>query len=189
MKPVFSSKPTGKEYEPLVHNLNENTMTYSNKLKQTCFELYCDNRSPEEIVRTIGAKLHRNTIWNWIGKENWQERKAKIQEKTMKKLDANLAETTARQLSLTKFVEAKWFNKFRDDPVFQDTVISRMSSDDFIAMMEQERKLLGGYTENVNVDVNLMSIEIQAVLTKVIEEKRLTIAKEKPKEVTYESNK
>jgi transposase len=63
-------------------------MTYKTEVRDKAYMLYAQGVSVRKVSQQI--KVDRRTITEWINKYGWKERKLKVEEKTVQKLDQNL---------------------------------------------------------------------------------------------------
>lgn len=63
-------------------------MTYKTEVRDKAYMLYAQGVSIRKVAKQI--KVDRRTITEWIGKYGWKERKIKVDEKSVQKLDQNL---------------------------------------------------------------------------------------------------
>lgn len=156
-------------------------MGYTQEVREKVFQLYCEGRPILAISREMGFKPDKETIWGWIKKEDWVARRKEVQELSIKKQNESLADVKVAQAQIAKFVYYSIFKEIQNDK----EKIKKLGFSDMMEAMRHHLLLLGGATENVNVDVSIMSIEIQDIMKQLIPQNRLKVTR---KEEVIETN-
>jgi len=84
--------------------------TLERKKVTAAYELYCNNKSVHAISKALN--ISRSTIARYRDRENWDDRKAEIDKKAIRRVDAQVVKSHTRQVNLARQLQATGLKRF-----------------------------------------------------------------------------
>lgn len=109
-------------------------MAYTDKIREECFKLFCQDVPIEEIARQ--TRPSKVTLWGWVEKHGWIEERAKIRRDAAKKVYGDLTEIKVGQYNRIKTILEKY-----DEQLATGKVI--VSTSDAIKLFEHQLLIAG----------------------------------------------